>query len=146
MNTIAFLILSSFYLLGPLLIQDNPKIPNAVIQAFNRNFNDPSDVTWKRINNGFEVAFDLLDVAHAARYTADGELQMVKMELRQEDLPAAILQQINEHYRRYPIDEIAQIKMANRLLIQLGISSRTDNKKLVFSPNGEIEEDVAYWE
>jgi len=127
------------------MAQDTPDVPNVVKHAFTRNFDVPSEVSWKSTNSGYQVDFNLADVAHSARYTVDGELLMVKMALNDQNLPAVIRQRIADDFRQYEIDQIDQVKIADRLLIQIALKSSSQTKKVVFTSDGEIDNTFPYW-
>lgn len=146
MNKLASILMTAFVLVfGFVYGQDAPDVPNAVKHAFTRNFDVPSDVVWKKTNNGYEVDFNLADVAHAARYTADGELLMIKMALNEQNLPPVITQRINDDFRQFEISNVDQIKIADRLLIQVALNGPSEDRKVVFNPDGEIDASFSYW-
>lgn len=145
MNTLATIIACLAIFGGSLIIQDSPEVPNAVKHAFTRNFDVPSDVTWKKTNSGYEVDFNLADVAHAARYTVDGDLLMVKMALDEQDLPPLIQQRIADGFRQFAIVKVDQVKAGDRLFIQIALESKSQNRKVVFTPDGEIDQTFPYW-
>lgn len=144
MNFLATIMATLALTWGSIILQDTP-VPNAVKHAFTRNFDVPSEVTWKRTNSGYQVDFNLADVAHSARYTADGELLMVKMALNVQNLPAVIEQRIADDFRQYEIDQIDQVKIADRLLIQVVLKSSSQTRKVVFTSDGEIDNTFPYW-
>lgn len=144
MNFLATIMATLALSWGSIILQDTP-VPNAVKHAFTRNFDVPSEVTWKRTNSGYQVDFNLADVAHSARYTADGELLMVKMALNEQNLPAVIGQRIADDFRQYEIDQIDQVKIADRLLIQVVLKSSSQTRKVVFTSDGEIDNTFPYW-
>jgi len=144
MNFLATIMATLALTWGSIILQDTPA-PNAVKHAFTRNFDVPSEVTWKRTNSGYQVDFNLADVAHSARYTADGELLMVKMALNEQNLPAVIGQRIADDFRQYEIDQIDQVKIADRLLIQVVLKSSSQTRKVVFTSDGEIDNTFPYW-
>ena len=144
MNFLATIMATLALTWGSIILQDTP-VPNAVKHAFTRNFDVPSEVTWKRTNSGYQVDFNLADVAHSARYTADGELLMVKMALNEQNLPAVIGQRIADDFRQYEIDQIDQVKIADRLLIQVVLKSSSQTRKVVFTSDGEIDNTFPYW-
>lgn len=145
MNTLTTIMVTLALLLGAMPNQDTLGIPNAVKHAFTRNFDVPSEVLWEKTNNGYEVNFNLADVAHAARYTSEGELLMVKMALPKEDLPALIRQRIADDFRQFEIDQAHQVKAADRLLIQVALKSSSQTRKVVFTPEGELDSTFPYW-
>src|SRR5690554_2432622 len=145
MNTIATLIAGLAIFWGSTRIQDSPEIPNIVQHAFTKNFDVPSEVAWKKTNSGYEVAFNLADVAHAARYTADGELLMVKMALNDRDLPPVIRQRITDDFREFAIAGIAQVKTGDRVLFQIALDGPSEDRKVVFNAEGDIEQKFPYW-
>ena len=145
MNFLATIMATLALSVGSIILQDAPDVPNAVKHAFTRNFDVPSEVTWQRTNSGYEVDFNLADVAHSARYTADGELLMVKMTLNEQNLPAVIGQRIADDFRQYQIDKIDQVKIADRLLIQVALKSNSQTRKVVFTSDGEIDSTFPYW-
>lgn len=145
MNILTTFIAGLVMFSGLISFQDAPDVPNAVKHAFTRNFDVPSEVTWQRTNSGYEVDFNLADVAHSARYTAEGELLMVKMALNEQNLPAIIGQRITDDFRQYQIDKIDQVKVADRLLIQVALKSSSQIRKVVFTSDGEIDSTFPYW-
>ena len=145
MNTLSTIMASFALLLGSILTQDTLEVPNAVKNAFSQNFNNSAGADWKKISNGYEVDFDLGTVAHAARYTADGELLMVKMEMNEQDLPTVILQRIIDDFRQFEITDIDQIKVADRLLIQVALRGPSEDRKVVFTPDGKTDSTFPYW-
>lgn len=134
---------------GSFMHQDvpDPQLPNAVKNAFSQNFNDPdpAGVTWKKTRSGYEVDFDLVEVEHSARYTADGELLIVKMALNDQDLPPVIRQRINDDFREFAIDGVSQVKTGDRLLFQVELDGRSEDRKVVFTAEGEIDQKFPYW-
>lgn len=144
MNPLATTLAILAFLLAP-IIQDVREVPNAVKHAFTRNFDVPSEVAWKKNRRGYEVEFILADVAHAARYTADGELLMVKMALDEQDLPPLIQQRIADGFRQFAIDKVDQVKAGDRLFIQVALKSKSQNRKVVFTSDGEIDQTFPYW-
>jgi len=145
MNPIATIIASLSLFCGSLFIQDSPEVPNAVKHAFARNFDVPSGVTWKTTKSGYEVDFNLADVAHSARYNPNGELLMVKMALNEQDLPPVIRQRIIDDFRQFEIADIDQIKVADRLLIQIVLRGLSEDRKVVFNSDGEIDSTFPFW-
>jgi len=145
MNFIATTMVTLVLLTNALTHQDVPEVPNAVKNAFSQNFNNPADVAWVKTDNGYEVDFDLGNVEHAARYTPEGKLLMVKMALNERDLPPVILQRIVDGFREFEIDDIEQVKIADRLLFQVALNGPSEDRKVVFTPKGEIEESFPYW-
>src|SRR5690606_35671265 len=91
---------------------------------------DPADVSWKKTRTGYEVDFDLGNVDHSARYSSDGELLMVKMALNEQDLPPVIRQRIDDDFREFAIDGIAQVKTGDRLLIQVALDGPSEDRKV----------------
>jgi hypothetical protein len=148
MKILVSTVVSFGILVGSFIKQDVPvdKIPNEVKNAFARNFNNPSDVEWERKRDGYEVDFDLGNVDHAALYTAAGELLMIKMELNEQDLSPAISQRINEDFRGYKIDNIDQVKMGTRVLYQIALEGRSEDRKVVYNAKGELEDNFDYWD
>jgi len=84
-------------------------------------------------------------VAHAARYTVDGDLLMVKMALDEQDLPPLIQQRIADGFRQFAIVKVDQVKAGDRLFIQIALESKSQNRKVVFTPDGEIDQTFPYW-
>lgn len=145
MNSVLSLIAAIILSCGTSMAQDTPDVPNVVKHAFTRNFDVPSEVSWKRTNSGYQVDFNLADVPHSARYTSNGELLMVKMALNEQNLPAVIRQRIADDFRQYEIDQIDQVKIAERMLIQIALRSSSQTKKVVFTSDGEIDNTFPYW-
>src|SRR5690606_11514206 len=145
MNSVLSLIAAIILSCGTSMAQDTPDVPNVVKHAFTRNFDVPSEVSWKRTNSGYQVDFNLADVPHSARYTSNEELLMVKMALNEQNLPAIIRQLIADDFRQYEIDQIDQVKIAERMLIQIALRSSSQTKKVVFTSDGEIDNTFPYW-
>jgi len=135
-------------LIGSFMNQDVPatKVPNEVKNAFERNFNNPTDVEWEMKGDRYEVDFDLGNVDHSALYTAVGELLMIKMELNEQDLSPVIRQRIIDDFREYKIDDIDQVKMGDRVLYQIALEGPSRDLKVVYNDKGGIEGNFEYWD
>lgn len=133
---------------GSFMHQDIPanKVPNEVNHAFSRNFNNPADVAWKKTETGYEVDFDLGNVDHSARYSSTGDLLMIKMALNEQDLPRVIRQKIIDDFREFKIEDIDQVKTADRLLFQVKLGGPSGDRKVVITAEGEIDQEFRYWD
>ena len=122
------------------------KLPNEVRNAFELDFQNPSDVEWEKKRNKYEADFELGGVDHSALYTTKGELLMIKMEMRESDLAPVIRQKIIDAFPEFRIDDIDQIKVGKKLLYQVELDGPSFDRKVVFDKDGNIEKKFKYWD
>jgi len=75
----------------------NTHIPAIVKESFTRKFEDPLNTEWNKAGECFEAMFYKDEMEHIARYTAQGELTCLKINLPLDSLPAIITQTASTH-------------------------------------------------
>lgn len=148
MNLLSSALIILSFMASPFIDQDVPfsKLPNEVRNAFEREFQNPSDVEWEKKRNKYEVDFELGGVDHSALYTTKGQLLMIKMEMNEADLAPVIRQKIIDAFPEFRIDDVDQIKVGQQLLYQVELDGPSFDRKVVFDVDGEIEKKFKYWD
>lgn len=148
MKILAASILSLSVMGSSLMAQDIPasQVPSAVSNAFTQEYANPTDVDWEKKKKNFEVDFEVDGIDHKALYSADGQLLMTKRDLREADLPPAIVQKITADYGNYDIDDVDELIVEGTTYYQVELDGTLRDRKLVFSEDGQEARKVKFWD
>lgn len=148
MKILAASILSLSVMGSSLMAQDIPasQVPSAVSNAFTQEYTNPTDVDWEKKKKNFEVDFEVDGIDHKALYSAEGQLLMTKRDLREADLPPAIVQKITADYGNYDIDDVDELIVEGTTYYQVELDGTLRDRKLVFSEDGQEARKVKFWD
>lgn len=122
-------------------------VPSVVLNAFKTQFPTAVDVEWEKVNNLYEVDFEIANVDHTARLNTEGKLLQLKKEISAAELPKAISDAIATNFKDYGADDLEVIKKGNQTYYQLQLEKNWSfDKKLVFNANGQVNKSVKYWD
>ena len=114
-------------------------VPEAVNQAFHKDFPDVKNVHWGREGNDFEGEFRMNGREASANYDATGHRTELELDINKEDLPSAATEYISEKYAAYKISESARVTDdANTLTFEVQIRNGSNKLELVFDKNGNF--------
>ena len=131
-----------------LLAQDIPEsqVPEAVRNAFVREYANPIDVDWEKERGNFEVDFELGGLDHVALFNPDGQLLKAKKDIREADLPSAVRQRIADDHAKFTIDDVDELTVEGRVYYQVELDGRFRDRKVVYAGDGQEAKDVKYWD
>ncbi len=114
-------------------------VPEAVSQAFHKDFPKIDKVHWGREGKDFEGEFMLNGVEASANYTSTGHRTELEISVKNEDLPATSIDYIRKNYADYKIKESAKVTNdKNEITYEVEIAKGKVSKELVFDSNGKF--------
>lgn len=127
---------------GSLMAQDIPssEVPNAVKNAFTKEFSNPRDVEWEKKGEYYNVEFEIGRNDHELWITPSGQIVRHKEELSSSELPAAIKNKISANHKGYRIDDVDKLTMGNKALYKVEIKNGQKEMDLIFDKDGKSYE------
>jgi hypothetical protein len=114
------------------------EIPAAVKDAFQKDFPDVKDASWKAENSDFEAEFMLNGTECSANYDKTGHRMEVEITINSDQLPKAALDYINKNYQNCQIHEASKITNdKNVITYEAEIKINDKSKDLLFDDNGK---------
>lgn len=117
------------------------EVPEVVKIAFTKEFPNATDVEWERDRMYYKVEFEIDWMDHEVWYTEEGMLQRKEIEIMQEDLPEAVLQEIEINYSEYFADEVKMLWYGNTTTYKMELESNKDNWEVIFDVDGRVLEE-----
>jgi actin-like ATPase involved in cell morphogenesis len=110
-------------------------IPGAVNEAFQKQFAGAKDVKWGREEGNFEVNFEQGEKEMSAVFTPSGVLDETEVEIKNNELPPAVVTYISHNYNSAEVEEAARITKANGEVLY---EAEADGKDLIFDATGKF--------
>lgn len=137
--------MKSWYLIALLLVigfgahaQDlaEKSVPAVVVNAFQQQFPNPSDVEWEKENDLYKVEFEQNNQEREAWINAGGQVVRQSLEIEEAELPAAVRQGIQRDYNGYRIDEIERMEENGVVSYAVELDNRSDEVEVIYSSSG----------
>ncbi|WPP50725.1 PepSY-like domain-containing protein [Catalinimonas niigatensis] len=140
------LLLSSYALVS--CSQDIPasKVPSVVQNAFKMEFAEAVDVEWEKKNKEYEADFEVGTTDYTALFDASGKMLVYKQDIEINELPAEINTTLQKDFADYTLDDADKLVKDGETYFQVELEGGLMEKKEVFSPTGELREDIRYWD
>lgn len=120
-------------------------IPNAVMKTFKAKFPAAAKTEWERKGDIYQAEFEIGRADHKACFDETGRLTIYKMEIPVAELPAPVLKAIRKQYKGYTIDDVDKVDKSGKIYYQVELDGRPADAKVIFSPDGAILNDEAFW-
>lgn len=119
---------------------NNEIIPGNVKAAFNQRFGTATDWMWNMMGeNAFSVVFKQNGSRHYAEVKNNGEITLLKYEIKEVELPIQILDALKAEYAQHKISEIDKIETGERIQYEVELDGYPDYI-LLFNPLGLVLE------
>ncbi len=120
-------------------VQDKD-LPAGIQTSFKSEFADASDAEWKMKDGKYKVHFKRNGVKNMASFDEAGKITSRGVEIKENELPAAITTAVNGSYSGRKIDEIYKVDKEGKTsyLVKLNGDPET---KLMYSEDGQIIKD-----
>jgi hypothetical protein len=140
------LLLSTYALVS--CSQDIPaaKVPSVVQNAFKMEFAEAVDVEWEKKNKEYEADFEIGTIDYTALFDASGKMLVYKQDIEVNELPAEVNATLQKDFADYTLDDADKLVREGETYFQVELEGRLMEKKEVFSPTGELREDIRYWD
>ena len=122
------------------------KVPSVVQNALKVRYSDATAIEWNKAGQNFEAEFKQGTNEYEALISETGQLLSVKQDIALADLPAAISTAISGQFAGYKIDDTERVENGGQVYYQVELEKRFSGKKLVFSPEGQVAANIAFWD
>lgn len=121
-------------------------VPSVALNKFLAVYPDAKDVSWKQVAEDYEVDFEVEDVEMKALISTSGELLRQKTEIDISDLPAPVMQVLNDQFGREKIDNPEKVTAGEQTFYQVEIERFFLDDEIVIDENGNLMETKTYWD
>lgn len=122
----------------------NVETPSVVLNTFQSKFPNAQDIEWEKIQDNFEVEFEVDQTEYTALLSPDGKLIKHKNDISLSELPEAVRLYLEEGYETKNIDDIEVLNIEESTYYQVEIERDLSTEKIVLDINGEIIGDIEY--
>ena len=123
------------------------KIPSVVQNALKAKFASASHIEWEweKKDRLFEAEFYLDNKEYTALIDSTGQLIMHKIDIQVSELPDAVISTVRQSYSDYKIDDAEKLEKEGITYYVVGLERKGEkDKRLVFSKNGSLEDNMRY--
>ena len=128
--------------------QDIPvsKVPSVVVNTVQAKFGNAGQVVWEKKNKLYEAEFKMDSIEYAVYVDPAGKLIMQKMDIQENELPAAVSEVIRTGYAGYGIDDVAKIERDGISYYEVELEAKgKKDLELVFSSDGKLATEMNYF-
>jgi uncharacterized membrane protein YkoI len=121
--------------------QDIPadKVPSVVLNTVQAKFGTAAKIEWEKKKNLYEAEFKKDSTEYAVYIDSAGKLVMSKLDIKENELPAAVSTIISTEYVGYKIDDAAKIEKDGIIYYQVELEGKgKKDLELVFSAGGQV--------
>jgi hypothetical protein len=112
-------------------------VPATVQASFKGANPEAKNVDWKMKDGAYKAKFKVNGMNHIASYDANGKVTSTGMEIKEAELPAAVLSAVKLAYQDRSIDDVYKVDKngSTQYMVKLKGSPET---KLMYSPEGQV--------
>ena len=117
----------------------NSKVPSVVLNTVQAKFGSVNKIEWEKKNDLYEAEFKKDSIEYAVYIDTAGKLVMYKMDIRENELPAAVSLTISTEYIGYKIDDAEKIEKDGVTWYEVELEGKgKKDLKLNFSADGKF--------
>ena len=114
------------------------QVPATVKSSFAKQFVEPLNIDWHKTGEQFEAVFYKDELEHIARYTADGEITCLKVNLPLDSLPELVSSAAQTHGELMnAISILCDETQKYEVIVR---DAELNRYFLLISPDGEVSE------
>ena len=117
---------------------DASKVPAAAKAAFAKKYPGVT-AKWEKEDGKFEAGFKQDSKTMSVLFDAEGTMTESEMDIKVDDLPAAVLAYLKNHYKGKTVKEGAKITKADGTV---NYEAEVDGKDIIFDSNGKFLKEV----
>ena len=111
---------------------------NPAEATFQKEFNGATDVKWNEGKDVISASFVLSDSRVIAYFTTEGELLGTARNVLFNQLPLAVIKEINNRYGNAPVFDIVEYTSGTDTFYGMMVDTPTKRLKLKISAEGEV--------
>jgi hypothetical protein len=117
---------------------DDPKVNLRVQESFKKEFPGAQYVKWGKDHDYFKAIFVLADYRAEAWFNTDGELLATTRDLLYDQLPLAVMKELEKKFPSANATEIREVTNSNGTLYKLLLEDKKVKYSISATPNGEV--------
>ncbi|WP_339608731.1 PepSY-like domain-containing protein [uncultured Roseivirga sp.] len=114
--------------------------PKAVQDAFKAKFTNAKSVEWEMEEEGeYEANFKMNKVEMSANFKSDGTWLETETEIKEKNLPEAVIATLKAKYDGYKVEETTKIEKPNGVVqYEAEIEKGEETLEVIFNANGTV--------
>lgn len=112
------------------------EIPSVVINAVMTKYPDATDLDWEVKNGIYEAEFDLGKDDYEVWVNAEGTILKIEQEIKNTQVPAAILSKLKSDYADFKLDDAKRIEIGKTVYYEIELDSTFGDQTVVYSASG----------
>ena len=121
-------------------------VPAAVQDAFKSAFADATDVEWEMHDNQYVAEFEMQDdTDYHALFDASGKMISQKQEIEKTALPTEVVTAIQKDYPDFEVDDAEKLIQGGDTYYQVELDKFLREEKKVYLADGELRDEISYW-
>ena len=127
--------------------QDIParKVPSVVLNTVQTKFVNANKIEWEKRKALYEAEFKMDSIEYAVYVDSAGKLIMYKMDIKENELPAAVSEAIRTQYADYKIDDVEKIEKDGIIYYEIELDGKgKKDLELIFSTDGKLVTELNY--
>ena len=113
------------------------EVPSVVMNSFKGQFGDAQKAGWEKLNDKYEVEFEQGTTERGAVLDASGKVLMLKQEIANTEIPAAVSNAIKQNYKSYDLEEAEKIEYEGKTYYEVELSRFFMGKELLLTADGK---------
>lgn len=113
------------------------EVPSVVMNSFKSQYANALKTDWEKKGTNYEAEFEVGTVERSVVLDPSGRVLMVKQEIANTELPAAVSNAISKNYKSYELDEAEKIEYEGKTYYEVEVSRFFLGKELVYTADGQ---------
>ena len=144
-STILVVTASLFFLYSCSQDIPNSKVPSVVLNTVQAKFGSANKIEWEKKNDLYEAEFKKDSIEYAVYIDLAGKLVMYKIDIKENELPAAVSSIVHTEYVGYKIDDAEKIEKDGVTWYEVELEGKGKKVlKLNFSADGKLAPEMSY--
>ena len=144
-STILVVTASLFFLYSCSQDIPNSKVPSVVLNTVQAKFGSANKIEWEKKNDLYEAEFKKDSIEYAVYIDLAGKLVMYKIDIKENELPAAVSSIVHTEYVGYKIDDAEKIEKEGVTWYEVELEGKgKKDLKLNFAADGKFVPEMSY--
>ena len=123
-----------------------PDVPSVVMNAFQTNFSDATDIDWEKKKGFYEVDFEIGTIDHEVQISPSGKIIIHKHAIPATELPQAVQTLLSSTFKDSKLDSAEKLVKDGQVFYQIELDKRLSEKHLVYDAQGVSTNVISYWD
>jgi hypothetical protein len=114
------------------------QVPAAASKALIAAYPEATEVKWEKKKELFKGGFKIGKTDHDLWLASDGKIMKHRVEIKKEELPAAVQETIKKEFSGYKASDCEKTDESGIATYKVELKNETDKKNVRFEANGKI--------